>query len=309
VTIEHRLRNALAEYDTTVAMPPDRWEEVATGARRRSRLRNSALSALGVAAAAAVVAFVAVPALRLAPARRVVTTPLVSPTSLPSSIGTPVPTTLTPSVPYRFGYQPLWPFRTQQEAHDWQQSYRAGGHQPWHLDADQTALSFTEGYLGYTDIDRVTRHVVGAVDAHVAVGYVTTGSRTVVAAVIHLARFGTGSDAPWEIVGTDDTPDFTLELPRYGATVASPASVGGRVSGVDESIRVEVHQPTSSARLGASCCLPAGGTDSPWKTEVSFAGAGDPVLTISASTGGHLQSVERFAVTGVRPSGSQTQHG
>jgi hypothetical protein len=34
---------------------------------------------------------------------------------------------------------------------------------------------------------------------------------------------------------------------------------------------------------------------------VSFQGADAPVLTIVASTGGHYTEVERFAITGVRP--------
>jgi hypothetical protein len=33
---------------------------------------------------------------------------------------------------------------------------------------------------------------------------------------------------------------------------------------------------------------------------VAFQGATDPTLTIVASTGGHLQQVERFAIQGVR---------
>ena len=43
-----------------------------------------------------------------------------------------------------------------------------------------------------------------------------------------------------------------------------------------------------------------GGTRQPWKTSVSFAGAGGQVLTIVASTGGHIAEVERFTVTAVR---------
>jgi hypothetical protein len=37
------------------------------------------------------------------------------------------------------------------DAGAWQQSYRAGGHQPWHLDARLTALSFASGFLGRLD--------------------------------------------------------------------------------------------------------------------------------------------------------------
>jgi len=41
-----------------------------------------------------------------------------------------------------------------------------------------------------------------------------------------------------------------------------------------------------------------------WSARVSFAGATDPALTIVISTGGHLQGVERFAITAVRPASS-----
>ncbi|MPZ12886.1 MAG: hypothetical protein GEU73_00400 [Chloroflexi bacterium] len=186
------------------------------------------------------------------------------------------------------------------QAAEWQRSYRSGGHQPWHLDAEQTALSFTVGFLGFTDIDRVISSSIVGDEARVAVGYPTEGGQTGVAAMIHLVRFGSEEDAPWEIVGTDDTY-LELEEPPYGGTVSSPATVGGHITGVDESIRIEVRQPSSETPLGESCCVPGGGQREPWSTTVSFLGATDPVLTIAASTGGHLLGVERFAVTGVRP--------
>jgi hypothetical protein len=197
------------------------------------------------------------------------------------------------------GYLPLWPFGTVAEAQDWQRSYRTGGHQPWHVSADHTALSFTTGYLGLGGVDRVLRSVVQGDDALVTVGYATTGRRTSAAAVIHLIRFGGGSDAPWEVVGTRDTT-LSLTTPSYAATVSSPVRVGGRISGVDESIHVWVRQASASRPVGETCCLPAGGAGAPWSTAVGLRGASEPVLTIVAATGGHVTDVERFAITGVR---------
>jgi hypothetical protein len=74
--------------------------------------------------------------------------------------------------------------------------------------------------------------------------------------------------------------------------------VGGHITGVDENIRVAVRQLSTSTPIGAYCCLPAG--TGPWHASVAFQGATDPTLTIVASTGGHLQQVERFAIQGVR---------
>lgn len=232
-----------------------------------------------------------------------------STTSPPGPTGTATPTTVptattatavttTPTqglVPYLA----LWPFSTFAEVQSWQEAYQSGGHQPWHLDAGSTALDFTEYFLGYSDVNTVVSTTDNTEGAHVAVGYRPTSSVTSTAAVIHLVRWGTGPEAPWEVVGTDDTT-FSLTTPAYGAMVSSPLRVGGTITGVDESISVTVVQNSSSATIGSWCCLPAGGAASPWSATVSFANATEPVLTVAAATGGHVQRVERFTVTGVR---------
>ncbi len=220
-----------------------------------------------------------------------------TPTTTPQTTATG-PVTASP-FGTSFAYQPLWPFRSLAEADAWQESYRSGGHQPWHLDAGQTALSFASDYLGYTEIDKVTSNTPSTDGVVVGVGADTEGGRTSTAAVVHLLRLGTGTDAPWEVVGTEDT-DFSLTDPRYGATVTSPLTVGGLLTGVDESIHVQVRQVSSEAAIGDACCDPAGGEKSPWKATVTFQGATDGVLTVAASTGGHLLKVERFTVTAVR---------
>jgi hypothetical protein len=321
MTIEDRLRQAIASQVATVPRPPDRWGEIEARAAAADRVhhirrRNAMRAALGLVAAAAV-AIIGVPLLRHQPVHRLRTTPATSPatvttppapvatlpTTSPSPGGLPAttarPVTTTTSPVAVFGYSPLWPFRTQAEARTWEAAYRSGGQQPWHLDAAQTALSFTDGYLGFTAINKVVSQTVGATEAHVAVGFDTPNGQHSTAAVIHLARFDAGPIGPWEVVGTDDTT-MSMMLPAYGSLGSSPLIVGGTITGVDESISVVVRQPSSAGPLGRSCCLPAGGTNSPWRTTVSFQGATDPVLTVVAATGGHLQAVERFTVTAVR---------
>jgi hypothetical protein len=211
-------------------------------------------------------------------------------------------TTTTSSLPASIApYLPLWPFRTAGEVASWQQEYRADGTGKWHVDASETALRFVEDYLEFGGIDMVVKTTSDSAGAHVSVGYQPKSGVTATAAVVHVVRWGTDATSPWEVVGTDDST-FSLTTPRYGATTASPLSAGGRITGVDESIRVAVRQPSSSTTLGAYCCQPAGGTDAPWSAAVEFTGATDPVLTVVASTGGHLQAVERFTVTGaLRP--------
>jgi hypothetical protein len=210
--------------------------------------------------------------------------------------------TPTPSQPavVPFGYQPLWPFANLAEVETWQNAYRSGGHQPWHLDAEATARAFTTGYLKFAGINVVVSQSIQGTEALVAVGYPIESHAPGTAAVLHLAKFGSGADAPWEVVGTKDTT-LTLTQPRYGATVRSPVTVGGRITGVDESIRVQVRQPSAEQPIGQTGGLPAGGENTSWSTTVTYQGATAPALTIVAFTGGHYTDVERFAITGIRP--------
>jgi hypothetical protein len=193
-------------------------------------------------------------------------------------------------------YLPLWPFANGQQVRAWEAGYRSGGHQPWHLSAPQTALSFTQGYLGYSGIDRVATTTINGRHARVAVGFLTDAGRVGTVAVIHLVRYGSDRFAPWEVVGTDDTT-ISLTTPPYGSRVGTRLVIGGRITGVDESIRVQVRQQPG-ALVGSFCCLSAGERNQPWSTTLTLHGASHGVLTIAAATGGHVAQVERFAVTG-----------
>jgi hypothetical protein len=222
-----------------------------------------------------------------------------SSTSVPASA--PV-TTVAPSpvpTPVPFGYQPLFPFGDLAAVRAWQASYASGGHQPWHLDADQTALAFTQGYLGFSQINKVATHTISGKDARVTVGLTLPNGRVNHAAIIHLVRFGTGKYVPWEVVGTDDTT-LTLDIPAYGGTATSPVRIGGKITGVDENLRAEVRQLGASGPVGSYCCQPAGGQATSWSFTVPFHAAAGQVITIVVHTGGHVAAVERFAVTGVR---------
>jgi hypothetical protein len=198
-------------------------------------------------------------------------------------------------------YLPLYPFASQADALAWETAFRSGGHQPWHLSATQTALSFAQGYLGFTAVNLVTGATVRPDDARIAVGSAITMGRTSTAAVIHLIRFGTGSLAPWEVVGTDDT-DFSLTSPAYGSAVSSPLRVGGLITGVEDRIHVQVRELDAAAPLADSCCHGAvSGTGQPWSATIAaLPGGPDRVLTVVAWHDSGLSAVGRFAVTGLR---------
>ena len=211
----------------------------------------------------------------------------------PATPGAPARTTGLPA-----GYLPLFPFASLADVRGWQASYQSGGHQPWHLSPVITATAFAD-FLGYTDVPQVDHSAVSNGDAHVAVGIKLPNGTISTAAIIHLLRFGSGQDAPWEVVGTDDTT-FTLDRPAYGSTVSSPLTAGGKITGVDENIRVTVRCLAAQGPAGTYCCQAAGGTSSPWSARVTFHVTPSTVITIAAATGGHVAAVERFAVTGAR---------
>jgi len=222
------------------------------------------------------------------------------PSAAPSTGGdVPLPTApLSPSPGTDDGRAMLWPFADVAAAQAWQTSFRSGGAQPWHLDSSATALGFTQGYLGFTGLDRVTSKEGGGAEAWIGVGYVTPGDgRQFTAAVLHLARIGTDKDAPWEVVGTRDT-SLTVDTPGYGASASWPMTVGGTLSGVDESLHVRVLG--SGGPVGEACCTPAGGENARWSVRVPRQTPRSGDLTVVVATGGHVVDIERFAITAVR---------
>ena len=200
-----------------------------------------------------------------------------------------------------FRFVPLWPFGSAQEAASWQATAGTGGHQPWRLDAAATALAFSSGFLGFTGVDRALGTSYSGDEAWVKVGHHgEDGHDVAVAAEVHLARIGAGTDRPWEVVGTRDST-LSLTSPPYGSTVISPVRMAGRITGVDESLRLQVRALASTGVLGDAVGIPAGGADQPWTGTVTFSAPAGTALTLVVSTGGHADpDVERFAIMGVR---------
>lgn len=191
-----------------------------------------------------------------------------------------------------FGHQPLWPFADQQEAE------RSAA--DWHADPGATALAFTRDFLGFNEIDQIAGVTEEDGQAWVDVGYRLPDERVATAATVHLARFGPAADAPWEVVGTR-AEVLTLQMPPYGSLVRDAVEAGGRITGIDESLHLQIRQSGQDHALGDYCCLPAGGQDQPWSAQVTMTHAPRPgTITVVVSTGGHVAEVERFAVTGLR---------
>jgi hypothetical protein len=232
-------------------------------------------------------------------------TPPTAPTATVNPSAADVPDNPSPDKPVDhaaadgFPHQPLWPFVDAQQALRWQVESGPQGHQPWHADAELTALAFTQGFLGFSGIDRITSCTGDGDEAWVGVGSTLPNGEESLAAVVHLVRFGSGRDAPWEVVGTRDGT-LVLDTPHYGSQVRSPITAGGTITGVDESLRLQVRQVGRDDVLGEHFPLAAGGEAQRWSAQVAYNGAGSGALTLVVSTGGHVADVERFAITGLR---------
>ena len=206
----------------------------------------------------------------------------------------------------RVPLRPLWPFACQQEADEWLQNKSTDGASSWHADPVRTAQRFTQEFLGFTEIDKAkidTALTSKTPDREtwVKVGYTLPNGKLAKSASIHLARFGTAPKAPWEVVGTEDD-QLTLDEPAYGTKVGPKIQAGGKITGVDEGLHLQVRQSTKPGVLGDYCCLSAGGEKTPWTAQVPVAGAQPGVaLTLVVWTGGHVANVEVFAITGLRP--------
>src|SRR5262249_522251 len=277
VAVAHAVRMRQAMSTQTTHRPP---AEPGRTRRDPRLLVTVVLAAVAVVAASVITALV----VRSDNRNAGTTTPSASPPA--SAPQAPSPSALTPSTPSPsagastspgsstpeptvpvFGFQPLWPFTGVPDAMAWQEAYRSGGHQPWHLDAGLTALSFASGYLGYTEVNKVTGISVVGRHAWVKVGYNDPNGRPATVANLHLAKIGTGRYAPWEVVGSRDTL-LTLTIPAYGATVLSPLTVGGRITGVDESLVVQIHTLSREQAVGRTGGIPAGGVNMPWRATV-----------------------------------------
>lgn len=233
---------------------------------------------------------------------RIPTTPAqTTSTAGETSTSTPTPSPSAPPAPdaaYNFGYQSLWPFTEQASAEDWLRESKSRGDQPWHGDPSATAVKFAQEFLGFAELNRTTTVSEKAREAWIGVGQNDPNGQPRTVATLHLVRLGPAPDAPWEVVGTEDT-DLTLDTPRYGSPMSRPViAAGGMISGVDESLHLKALQP--GTEIAEFCCVSAGGPRSPWSAQMRVAENPLPgAVTIVVWTGGHYADIEGFAVTGV----------
>lgn len=219
----------------------------------------------------------------------------------PPTSASVAPTTPAPSLAFPDGV--VWPFGSAAEAKTWQEQYAANGAQPWHLDAVETATSFVNGYLGMTQLDRVTAKQVGNDTADVSLGrqLPSESHALMTATTVHLVRWGTGKDAPWLVTGASEQY-LKVQAPPAGDLVTSPVTVTGPGFGVDEMLTVTLRSLHAPAALGQGHT--GFGNGGPWSVSVRFSTAPDATGALVAWTASAIDGAPaRVAVVPVRFSG------
>ncbi len=177
---------------------------------------------------------------------------------------------------------PIWPYTSLAQA---QAAQRSGGGAAWHRDAAQTALRFM-GYLQAPEVDRVMANekettTVGA-GRKVTLGRKMADGTVAAVTVVHLVRLGSGTTAPYAVT-VAGAYRLAITAPEIAAPVRSPLAVRGTITGVDESIRVEVRTPSAGTPISAPTAA-MGGTGKPWQTSVSFTAPSSGTGTLVART-------------------------
>jgi hypothetical protein len=188
-------------------------------------------------------------------------------------------------------YIGLYPFSAFSEVRSWEASNAASPSETWHLDPAQTALRFTQEYLGFAGINQVVTTATDDGGTHVTVGYRTTRGAMVSAATIRLARIGTTAAAPWEVQGTDAGSTLRITAPSDGATVSDPHNYriqGTLTSATQRGLLAEAFGPasyTGRQPIGYTYEGASGGTRTPWLTYLDMTTPVGPVNTVVVAVG------------------------
>lgn len=192
-----------------------------------------------------------------------------TPTQTPSGQTPTTTPTQSPTAPSQ-QVLPVWPFTSAAQVTAWQRAYRENGSQPWHLDAGLTAKQFVAA-IGFPELSIVTRVGVVGSRAAVTLGYRAESGRTLSATTVLLTRLGTSEPRAWSVTGArTGAALLSIRSPAAGATVRSPLTVSGLITGVDESLHVAVRTAFGLEPLGETF-VGSGGQATPWTLHVRYA--------------------------------------
>lgn len=308
---DEKLREILRAEADVVEPSPAGWDRITDGIAVRRRRRVWLRSSLAAATAVSLVAVVAVVA--TSDNDPDVRSGIVATQPPPSDEPAPTATT-SPGPPVSASQDdPLpivWPLTTQREINFWRANPAS---RPALRSAETAAKEFVLRYLALEDVRvELSDAAQGGVSLWSVSRLIVPGderSRVFIATV--WVKAGSveedGPQAPYlvsHVESGDGVESLTITSPTNAWTVTSPVTVKGTVTGVDESVRVEVraHNPAGAAGYVelAKAFVPAG-AEQPWETTLTFAEPPDNAGAVYASTAspadGKLSAVTVVPVT------------
>ncbi|MCW2674270.1 MAG: hypothetical protein JWP14_2859 [Frankiales bacterium] len=151
----------------------------------------------------------------------------------------------------------IWPFASHDQAQAWRHDTSS---MPWAADNLGVAQHFVDDYLHLTGV-----HLVQTCVSCDVVGIVNADGHEV--ATIGLVREDDGSPRAYSVSGVYPASGFTVTSPAEGRQITSPATLTGRITGVDENISISL--VTQTGRSIGTASTPSG-SGAPWSTTISW---------------------------------------
>jgi len=200
------------------------------------------------------------------------------PASTPSETPSETPTT-TPIATETFPAQAIFPFTSVDAEQGWEQDYASGGTQ-WEADPTQVSLHWVQDFLDQPGVDRVVDQQDDGKDKLVTLGRVLAaeGHNLFKVTVVHLTKYGHA----WIVTGASDPNNYlSFSTPEAGGAIDTPVTVTGPAFGVDEAVKIDVRDATSTTSYGTTTVSFGNGTGQ-WRGHINFNRPTSPVGVLVA---------------------------
>jgi hypothetical protein len=214
-------------------------------------------------------------------------------TSTSNTSPTPEPTATSTTAPVvdhaPFPAQGIFPFTTATAEEGWQQDYEQGSATQWEADPTQVAQHWVQDFLEQPAVDRVVSQSEDNGDELVTLGRIMQAESHAMVSVTTVRL--TPYDKSWIVIGASDPQSLvSFSSPSPGATVTTPLTVTGPAFGVDEVVRLDVRDATSTTSYGTDTASFGNGSGQ-WAGRIDFSRPPAPIgvlvaVDISAADGG-----------------------
>jgi hypothetical protein len=267
MSAEDRLREILRSEASGVVPAGDGLARIQERVGRRRRRRAFLLPGAALATAGAAAAFFLLGG--TGGTQQLVqdpTTQVPRPTSRPTD--GPPPSPSAPPVRTTYTGPALWPFTSASQAAAWGRDH---ADRTWAGDAGAVASRFGQQFLGLSGVDAVAAAAADRVTLRV-------GGQPV--GEVRLARYDVAGGPAWTVVSVSGG-DLRVTSPRAGEAISSPTTVTGRITGVDENVRLRL--VTAAGKEIATAGAPAGSAV-PWQGPLSWSDTGWTTAAVVGTT-------------------------